>query len=224
MIKVLIAEDMDILREDTQEMVDSFCDTKVVAEAASGKKAVEVFRNTDVDVVLMDIEMESMDAGIKAAETMLSIKSDVSIIYLTSHDSDKMVILAMATGAKDFVVKGSSAEILHEHILNAYYNKVNLDARIQNILMRDYKRLRQNEDNLLFFIKKVGSLTPAEKELVACFLSDMKVKDIADRRCVEPVTVKSQVRTLLQKFGCGRTKEIVNMIRTLGLEHLFENR
>ena len=69
--------------------------------------------------------------------------------------------------------------------------------------------------------KRISILTPAEHELVKLLLQDKKVAEIAKLRCVEVVTVKTQIKGLLNKFGCSRTKEIVAFIRQLGLEHLF---
>ncbi len=67
----------------------------------------------------------------------------------------------------------------------------------------------------------VSQLTSAERDLVRLLLQDNKVNDIARIRCVEVVTVKTQIKGLLHKFGCSRTKEIVSMIRDLKIEHLF---
>ena len=54
-----------------------------------------------------------------------------------------------------------------------------------------------------------------------CLLDDKKIREIAQTRCVEVVTVKTQIKGLLRKFGCTRTKEIVQLVRQLKLDHLF---
>ena len=219
MIKLMIADDFDILREDLKENLESlgYCVSKCVSSALD---AVNEY-DESIDIVLMDIEMEESDSGIKAAEAILDKYKDAKIIYLTSHDSDEMIMTAFATGAEDFIVKGVSAQEIKEHIDAVYNNKPQLDDRVRNIVMCEYKRLRQSEQNLLYFIKHISSLTPTEKDLIHCFLLDMKVREIASQRNVDLSTVKSQIRTLLQKFGCSRSKEIVVIIKGLGLEHLF---
>lgn len=219
MIKLMIADDFDILREDLKENLESlgYCVSKCVSSALD---AVNEY-DESIDIVLMDIEMEESDSGIKAAEAILDKYKDAKIIYLTSHDSDEMIMTAFATGAEDFIVKGVSAQEIKEHIDAVYNNKPQLDDRVRNIVMCEYKRLRQSEQNLLYFIKHISSLTPTEKDLIHCFLLDMKVREIASQRNVELSTVKSQIRTLLQKFGCSRSKEIVVIIKGLGLDHLF---
>ena len=96
-----------------------------------------------------------------------------------------------------------------------------LNARVQSTVIREYNRLRRSEQSLLFFINNVSQLTSTERELVRLLLQDKKVKEIAATRCVEVVTVKTQIKGLLHKFGCTRTKEIVEMIRQLNISHLF---
>ena len=88
-------------------------------------------------------------------------------------------------------------------------------------MLKEYSRLRRSERSLLFFINNVSQLTPAERALVRCLLDGCKVREIAEIRCVEVVTVKTQIKGLLRKFGCSRTKEIVGLIHELGVEHLF---
>ena len=80
---VLIAEDMDILRQDIRETLEKTGEIMVVAEAASGKAALEEYLLHRPDIVLMDIEMESKTAGIEAAEKILEKDSGARIIYLT---------------------------------------------------------------------------------------------------------------------------------------------
>ena len=89
------------------------------------------------------------------------------------------------------------------------------------VLLKEYSRLRSSEKSLLFFINSVSKLTAAERELVRLLLEDKKVKEIAELRCVELVTVKTQIKSLLRKFGCSRTREIVETIRELNVAHLF---
>lgn len=221
MIRVLIAEDFDLLREDMAEVIDAQEDMQVVGQAASGAEMVKLAKEIDSDVILMDIEMENVSAGIDAAEKIRDEDPDRVILYLTAHDTQKMILTAMATGAADYIVKGVPDEEVLEHIRMAVEGHPMLDAHIQNTMLQEYNRLRRSEQSLLFFINNVSQLTAAERELVHLLLQDKKVREIAEERCVEIVTVKTQIKGLLHKFGCSRTKEIVQMIRELNLQHLF---
>jgi len=222
-IKIMIAEDIDLLREDFIEIVESQSDMEVVGSASSGAQIVQEALAADCDIILMDIEMESIRAGIEAAEKIHDQKPGIRILFLTAHETDSMIIGAMGSGAEDYIVKGCPEQELLERIRNASVGRTSLNPRIQQTIMNEYTRLQKSERSLIFFIENVSQLTPAEKELVKLLLQEKRIQEIADKRCVEVVTVKTQIKGLLNKFGCSRTKEIVQMIRRMGLEHLFLN-
>ena len=221
MISILIADDFDLLREDLKDLINAQPDMRVVGEAASGAAIVELARSVKSDIILMDIEMENMSAGVTAAETIRDADPGRMVLYLTAHDTEKMILTAMGTGAVDYIVKGCPDEEVLAHIRAAAAGRPLLDAKVQNTVMQEYNRLRRSERSLLFFINNVSQLTAAERELVHLLLQGKKVKEIAAARCVEVVTVKTQIKGLLHKFGCSRTKEIVEMIQQLGITHLF---
>ena len=187
-IRILVAEDFDLLREDLCEFLDSQEDMEAAGSAGGKEEIVKLARKMEFDLILMDIEMEYLTSGI---------------------------------GAVDYIVKGCPDEELLFHIRSAFSGKLVMEAKIQKMLMSEYSRLRRSEQSLLFFITNVGQLTPVERELVRLLLQNYKVGQIAELRVVELVTVKTQIKSLLRKFNCTRTKEIVNLIHELKLEHLF---
>ena len=220
-IQVMVAEDIPLLLEDFCDTVSRAGDMEIAGAALTGQEITRLAQERDCDVILMDIEMETMQAGILAAEAIHQRKPEVKIIFLTAHETEDIILSAMASGAVDYVVKGCEEEVLLEHIRKAYADEPALERHVQQIVMREYSRLHQSERSLIFFISNVARLTPAERELVRLLLQGLKVQEIAQARCVEVVTVKTQIKGLLNKFGCTRTKEIVALIRQMGLELLF---
>ena len=221
MIRVLVAEDFDLLREDLCDTISQQPDMEVAGSAASGREIEALALATPADLILMDIEMETTTAGIRATERILEHRPDLKILFLTAHETGNMILTSMGAGAVDYIVKGCPEEELLLHIRSAYDVHPMLEAKIQNLLLKEYSRLRSSERSLLFFISTVSQLTGAERELVRLLLDGKKVREIANIRCVEVVTVKTQVKSLLRKFGCTRTKEIVEIIRELNVAHLF---
>ena len=220
-IRILVAEDFDLLREDLCELLDSQEDMEAAGSAGGKEEIVKLARKMEFDLILMDIEMEYLTSGIEAAEQIRNEKPEAQIIFLTAHDTNQMIYTAMGAGAVDYIVKGCPDEELLFHIRSAFSGKPVMEAKIQKMLMSEYSRLRRSEQSLLFFITNVGQLTPVERELVRLLLQNYKVGQIAELRVVELVTVKTQIKSLLRKFNCTRTKEIVNLIHELKLEHLF---
>jgi len=221
MIRILLAEDFPVLRDDLKERLEQDEELVVVGSAESGREAEELAVKLEPDIILMDIEMETVNAGILAAEHIRDRMPKQKIIYLTAHETEKMIITAMGTGAVDYIVKGGDTRLIIEHIKAACAGHPIMEAQIQATIMNEYKRLQSSEKSLLFFINNVSQLTAAERELVRLLLEDKKVREIAKVRCVEVITVKTQIKSLLRKFGCSRSKEIVSMIRALNLTHLF---
>ncbi|MEG0754505.1 MAG: response regulator transcription factor, partial [Angelakisella sp.] len=115
MIRVLIAEDFDLLREDLTETLAAQPDITVVGSASSGAAIVELAKTTPCDIVLMDIEMERLNAGILAAEEIRDFAPNIKVIFLTAHETKQMILTAMGTGAVDYVVKGCPDEELLQH-------------------------------------------------------------------------------------------------------------
>ncbi|HBR01997.1 MAG TPA: DNA-binding response regulator [Ruminiclostridium sp.] len=223
-IRILIAEDFHIIRKEFVNIISNTEDMEVVGEASSGREIVELARRVPADIILMDIEMENTYSGVDAAETIINENINVQIIFLTIHETKEMIYTALATGASDYVIKTSPAKDILEHIRNAYKGVPVLEQKIQSYMHAEFIRLRRSEESLLFFVHHLTSLTAAEKDLIRLLLEDKKVVEIAQIRSVEVVTVKTQIKSLLHKFGCNRTKEIVKMLRDMDLDRLFTDK
>ncbi len=222
-IRVMVAEDIPILREDFAEIIGAEPDMELLAAARSGSEICRLVEEAGElpDIILMDIEMETLTAGIDASETIHGRHPQIRIVFMTAHEADEMINSGMGTGAVDYVIKGCDDQVLLDHIRKAYRGVSVLDSRIQQSIMREYTRLRKSEHSLVFLLNNVTQLTPTEKEIVALLLEDKKVREIAQLRNVELVTVKTQIKSLLNKFGCHRSREIVDLIRQMNLESFF---
>ncbi len=222
-IRVMVAEDIPILREDFAEIIGAEPDMELLAAARSGSEICRLVEEAGElpDIILMDIEMETLTAGIDASETIHGRHPQIRIVFMTAHEADEMINSGMGTGAVDYVIKGCDDQVLLDHIRKAYRGVSVLDSRIQQSIMREYTRLRKSEHSLVFLLNNVTQLTPTEKEIVSLLLEDKKVREIAQLRNVELVTVKTQIKSLLNKFGCHRSREIVDLIRQMNLESFF---
>lgn len=222
-IRIIIAEDFEIIRNDFVEKINRQPDMEIVGAAGSKQEVLELFYKTECDMVLMDVEMEKINSGIEAAEQILSTNPEQRIIFLTIHETDDLIFSALSTGSVDYIVKSEPFETLAEHIRNMYAGNLILAPQIQDRFRYEFSRLRRSEQSLLYFINKISSLTPAEKDLIRLLLKGKKIAEIAKIRSVEVVTVKTQIQGLLKKFDCKRTKDIIALIKCLDLEKLFLN-
>ena len=143
------------------------------------------------------------------------------MIFLTVHDTNDMILTAMGAGAVDYIVKGCGEEEILAHIRSAYAGNPIMERKVHDVVMQEYVRLQKSEKSLLFFIHNISRLTATERELIKKLLEGKTIKEIAKERCVETVTVKTQIKGLLRKFGCNRTKEVIKIISDLNITHLF---
>lgn len=220
-IKIIIAEDVDVIRNNYVEILSKDDELEVVGASSTGAGAIKLFKDVGADIILMDIEMETSNAGVMAAQEIFQLSNDVKIIFLTIREDEKTIISAMTTGAVDYMIKSDDGEKIISHIKKAHNDRVEFEREIQCVLHDECIRLAENNENLINFSKKLMLLTPSEREIIKLLLGNNKVKEIARARCVEPVTIKTQIWQMLRKFNVKRTKEIVAQIRELKMEKLF---
>lgn len=221
MIDVMIAEDMPYILEDLAEEVDNYPGFRVTGVAQTGTDIVRLVEENPPDLVLMDIEMESMNAGILAAEAICDLAVKTQVIYLTAHENRQTILTAMATPAVDYIVKDVDYERVFRHMQAVVEGHPLMEGIAQEVLVQEYKRLQKSEKSLLFFITNLSRLTASEREIIKLLLEGYKISEMAILRCVEPVTIKTQIASILKKFGVHRSKEVVQTIHDLNLEHLF---
>jgi len=223
MIKVIIAEDNDILRQDFSEMIELCPHMELLGAASTGAEAVELSMQYDANIILMDIEMESHQDGIEAAGRLSAMKPELGVIFLTVHEDDETIYKAYTlNNARDYLVKSAEhAEILHS-IEGAFKDQTHGSPSKASKLQSEFSRLKQTENSLLFFMGILSQITQAEREIIKLLLQSYKVEEIAQIRMVEAVTIKSQINTLLKKFNMRRTREIVSLIHKLNISFLFE--
>lgn len=223
MIRILIAEDNDILRENLVKKLSKEKDIEVMGSANSGAGVIALAKTCEFDIAVLDVEMEKANAGILAAGEILGIKEDAKIIFLTVHEDNQTILNAIEVGAVDYVVKSDKTETLVTHIRNAFNNSVQMDNLVTSVVSDEYRRLRKVETGLLFFIKNIPILTPTEKALLKLLLEKKTVSQIAQIRFVEISTIKTQIASILKKLKEKRTKEIIKKIEAMNLQSLLDD-
>ncbi|MDQ6422957.1 response regulator transcription factor [Paenibacillus sp. LHD-117] len=222
-IRVAVAEDHDILRQDFSEMIENRPQMEWAGAAATGNEAVELALQANPDIMLMDIEMESHQDGIEAANRLSVLRPELGIIFLTVHEDDETIYKAYTlTNARDYLVKSAEHDEIIRSIEYAYEEQKHGSSSMSSKLKSEFSRLKQTESKLIFFMSILSQLTQAERDIIKLLLASCKVEDMARLRMVEPVTIKSQINTLLKKFGMKRTKEISSLIRELNVAFIFE--
>lgn len=221
LIKVMVAEDLDVLREHYSSIVKSQEDMELIGSVENGKKALELVERIEPNVILLDVEMEDRYDGITFAKKVMETHPQIRIVFLTVHEDDETVFSAFESGAVDYIVKNSSSINIIESIRNAYKNISVLSPEIAFKITTEFSKIRKNQKNIFENMNILSNLTPSEIEILSLLLRDKKVVEISQIRHVELSTTKSQMNQLLKKFNKKRNKEIIKLIKDLGIDKVL---
>ncbi|NOV02806.1 response regulator [Paenibacillus sp. LMG 31457] len=217
-IRIIVAEDLDVLREHFCELIDREEDLNVIGQASAGKEVLKLIAELGApDLILMDIEMEMRHDGIITAQKVLELHPQTRIVFLTVHEDDETVFSAFETGAVDYVLKTSSSEAIIQSIRSAHEGNVQVRPEFAYKIKNEFSRIRRNQESLLNSTLILSQMTPSELVILDLLLRDMKLTEIAKERQVELSTIKSQINVILKKFNKKRTKEVTTMLRELNV-------
>jgi two-component system NarL family response regulator len=192
-IRVLIADDHVTVREGLAAIIGRQPDMTIVAEAATGKEAVELWRLHGPDVALIDLRMPDLD-GIAALSAIRGIDPAARLIVLTTYDTDQDITLAVAAGARGYLLKDAPREEMLQCIRRVYAGDTVIPAPL---------------------VAKLATgicstpLTARERDVLTLLANGESNKEIAAKLFVSETTVKTHLRSLFSKLGVlSRTEAI----------------
>jgi len=223
-IKVLVAEDIEPIRKRYVSILNNASDIVVVADIPTGTQACENVRKYQPDIVLMDIEMETKDAGIRATGTIMNDFPDTKVIILTVYEEDDLIFSAFQLGACDYILKNATNEEITSAVRSAYEGTSPIRPEIASKIRSEFRRIKSYESSFLYMLNLLSSLTPTELDTLYLLSSGHTRKEICHIRCVEMSTVKSQIHHILKKFGMNKISEIIKTEADLKLlESIIHN-
>ncbi|MFI6904695.1 response regulator [Nonomuraea sp. NPDC050394] len=201
-IRVLLADDQEMIRASLRIILEDQPDIIVVAEAADGVEAIEQERRTRPDVCLVDIQMPNLD-GIGVARALAG--SRTRVVMVTTFDLDEYVYGALRLGAAGFVLKDAGPKLLVEAVRAAYTG----DALISpSITLRLLRHLAERGGRARAEVPE-QPLTAREAEIVRAIAKGRTNQEIADELFLSLSTVKGYVSGILDKLGVRGRVEIV---------------
>ena len=192
----------------------------MIGEVSSGEECVERAREKRPDIILMDIQMETETAGIDAAKVIHDSMPECKIIMLTIHSDDEMLFQAYSSGALDFIVKTDSIAKIISSIQSVSRNQMQLRSDVAAKIITEFQRIKNEKASLLYTLNILSKMTNSEFEVLCCIYNGDTYKEVAKTRFVSEVTIKSQVNSILRKFGMKRMKDVIATLNQVDFAQL----
>lgn len=208
MIKVLVVDDQMLVREGIKSLLSLSDKLEIVGEANNGQSAIEAIDHVRPDVVLMDIRMPVM-TGIQAVQSLKDKSIDIPVIMLTTFDDHQLVLDAIQSGAKGYLLKDVSLETLVDAI-----DTVNSgETLIQPAITEKVLQGLQGRSNQFDSFEQPEKLSEKELEILRLMAAGCSNREISQAMFKSEGTVKNQVSNVLSKLGVrDRTRAVLKAI------------
>jgi DNA-binding NarL/FixJ family response regulator len=211
MIRVVIADDQNLVRAGFRLLLDLEPDIEVVGEARGGREAVDLATTARPDVILMDIRMPVLD-GIQATQLISSAHLDCRVLILTTFDLDEYVYEAMRVGASGFLLKDVGHELLLAGVRTAATGQGLISPTIMRRLVERFARPASLTQS-----SRLNTLTDRELDVLRHLARGRSNSEIAAGLWISEHTVKSHVAHLLAKLGLRDRVQAVVLAYEAGL-------
>ncbi len=208
-IKILLADDHEILREGLRRMIAKEADMEVVGEAESGRAAVEMAPKLVPDVIVMDITMPDLN-GMDATRQILSKTPGVKILALSMHQDRKYVLGMLEAGATGYLLKGCKFEELVVAIRSVARKNVYLSPKIADMVLNGYLGKTPNKT-------AEAVLSDREREVLQLLAEGYSIKETAYKLGVSPKTIETHRSHIMEKLQISNSSEIVKYALRAGL-------
>jgi len=210
-IRILIADDHGVVAEGLKQLVEAESDMQVVALVGDGREAVQQARDTQPDVVLMDLSMPELN-GADATRAILQRDPKCRVIVLSMYAQREYVRRALKAGAAGYVVKRSAAKEVVEAIRAVHAGQRYLSPRVADVGLEDYTDDKQDDP--------LARLSAREREVLQLLAEGRTGAEIAQRLSLSQKTVETYRARLVEKLGIRDLAGLVRFAIQRGLVSL----
>jgi two-component system response regulator NreC len=201
--RVVIAEDHKILRQGLCSLLSTSNELEVVGEAGDGMSAIRTIRETDPDLVLLDLNMPKMN-GISVIKEIKQLSPETKILALTMYTQEDYILEVFRSGGDGYCLKSSGRKDLMMAIKAVLSGKHYISPEISRIVLEGYLESRKKMKTKSSF----DTLTQREKEVLKMVGEGYRNKEVADYLCISPKTVEKHRANIMQKLDLHTASEL----------------
>ncbi|MCA1021249.1 response regulator [Halobacillus litoralis] len=215
--RIVLIDDHKLFREGVKRILDFESSFEVVAEGDDGDAALRIVEEHLPDVVLMDINMPSMN-GVEATAEITKRYPEMKVIILSIHDDENYVTHALKTGAQGYLLKEMDSDALIDAIKVVGAGGSYLHPKVTHNLVAEYRRLSESKGSsgyrTIEYRKPLHLLTRRECEVLQLLADGNSNRGVAEALYISEKTVKNHVSNILQKMNVNdRTQAVVTAIK-----------
>lgn len=206
MIKVMIVDDHDLVREGLRQILEISDKVKVIGEARNGLECIQQLDNLSPDIIFMDIGMPGI-SGIETTRLVCEKSPETKVVILTIYQDDDLVTEAIQAGAKGYVLKNVSKNDLQKIINHIVSDHSFIDPTVTSSLLKEVKKKHKKME-----ATEKPQFTKRELEVMIGLVAGHTDRRIADTLHISVYTVRSHVKHIFQKLGVSKRSHAVAMI------------
>lgn len=213
-IRIIIADDHEIMREGLRAMIEKQPDMEIVAEAENGRTAVRLAREHKPDVFIMDVSMPDLN-GIEATRQIVAEVPRVKVLALSMHSDSQFVSEMLTAGVSGYLLKDCAFEELTRAIYAVYKNQSYLSPSIAHTVIKDYVQQQSTDETTASAI-----LTAKEREVLQLIAEGHTTKQIASSLHVSVKTIETHRKKIMEKLNIHSIAELTKFAIRQGLTSL----
>jgi two-component system, NarL family, response regulator NreC len=210
-IRILLADDHQIVRQGIRMLLEAEPDVQVIAEAPNGREALRLAQELSPDVIIMDITMPELN-GIEATRQILSIIPGIKIIALSMNADSRFVLNMFQAGVSGYLLKECSQGELVKALRTVIKNKTYLGPEISDIVIKNFLMGPQSKHTSAF-----SSLTTREREVLQLLAEGKATRQIAENLYVSVKTVEAHRKQIMGKLGIRSVAQLTKYAIREGL-------